>query len=188
MRHPVVSVLVMLFAAGLAAPAVSARQAAQADSPRRAEAPTKSIDAPRLRGFVVTLAQGNVEPGSMEGNLTPAAMRALTDIKNFLPYKSYRALDTVWLIGLNGPHQRLKGTDGRIHEFYMRSTVSTPDVITVDLLRLWDAVPTDSNTKVVPPVLIDTSFKITIGETVVVGVSRLDGDKGLVVLVTAAAK
>jgi hypothetical protein len=26
-------------------------------------------------------------------------------LKGFLPYKSYRLLDTVWVIGPNGPHQ-----------------------------------------------------------------------------------
>jgi hypothetical protein len=36
--------------------------------------------------------------------------------------------------------------------------------------------------------IIDTSFRMDVGETVVVGTSRLQGDKALIVLVTAVGK
>ena len=36
-----------------------------------------------------------------------------------------------------------------------------------------------------PPPIVDTSFDIAVGETVVVGTSRLRGDKALILLLTA---
>jgi hypothetical protein len=140
----------------------------------------------KLRGFTVTLALGEVDGGRSSGTFTPAATKALADLKDFLPYKSYRPLDTAWLLGLNGPHQVLQGQNGQKHEFYMRSTLLSPTAVKVDLLRLWDAPPTDSKSPV--ELLIDTNFKINVGETVAVGTSRVDSTKGLILLVTAAPR
>jgi hypothetical protein len=39
-----------------------------------------------------------------------------------------------------------------------------------------------------PGRLIDTTFNMDVGETVVVGTSRLQGDKALIVLLTAVGK
>src|SRR5215471_19209012 len=92
----------------------------------------------KLRGFIVTLALGEVEGGKTAGTFTAAATKALADLKDFLPYKSYRLLDTVWTLGLNGPHQFLRGADGEKHEFFMRSTLVSATDVKVDTLRLWD--------------------------------------------------
>ena len=54
------------------------------------------------------------------------------------------------------------------------------------MLRLWDVQPADPH--IGPAALIDTSFKIDVGETVVVGTSRLDGGRALILLVTAAPR
>jgi hypothetical protein len=138
-----------------------------------------------LKGFAISLVLGDVQSGSSEV-LTPGAEKALADMKGFLPYKTYRTLDTAYQIGLNGPHLQLKGVDGQKHEFFMRSTVVSPTVIKVDLLRLWDVPGVDSrNSSSGPNVLIDTSFKLDLGETVVVGTSRLDGGRALLVVLTA---
>lgn len=147
----------------------------------------------RLRGFVITLALGDVQPGSSQGTFTPAAAKALADMKDFLPYKSYRQLDTTWLIGLSWPHQILEGVDGQKHELYMRVLAVSPTTIKVDMLRLWDtasATPQKTPTPALTntSLLIDTSFTINVGETVVVGTSRLDGGRALILLVTAAAR
>jgi hypothetical protein len=40
----------------------------------------------------------------------------------------------------------------------------------------------------IPDAVIDTSFNMDIGETVVVGTSRLQGDKALIVLLTAVGR
>lgn len=163
---------------------------AQTDAPD-GQAPALNLS--RLRGFVITLALGDVQPGSSQGTFTPAATKALADMKDFLPYKSYRPLDTIWLIGLSWPHQTLAGVDGQKHELYMRALVVSPTILKVDMLRLWDAAPaapqkTPTPTLTNTSLLIDTSFTINVGETVVVGTSRLDGGRALILLVTAAAR
>jgi hypothetical protein len=140
----------------------------------------------KLRGFTITLALGEIDGGRSSGTFTPAATKALADLKDFLPYKSYRLLDTVWLLGLSGPHQMLQGQNGQKHEFYMPSTLVSPTAVKVDLLRLWDTRPADSEALV--DVLIDTNFNIKVGETVAVGTSRIDSTKGLILLVTAAPR
>jgi hypothetical protein len=157
---------------------------AQTDIP---DGQTAAANLSRLRGFVITLALGDVRPGSSPGTFTPAAAKALADMKDFLPYKSYRPLDTIWLIGLSWPHQTLEGVDGQKHELYMRVLTVSPTAVKVDMLRLWDAAPATPQKMPAPP-LIDTSFTIKVGETVVVGTSRLDGGRALILLVTAAAR
>src|SRR5438477_12896450 len=72
----------------------------------------QAVEKSRLRGCTITLVLGDTQ-GSSSGTLTPAAAKALTDLKNFLPYKAYRPLDTAYIIGLNGPHLTLGGVDGQ---------------------------------------------------------------------------
>jgi hypothetical protein len=158
---------------------LSAALVAQVATPAASPNPQNT----RLRGFVITLVLGEIQ-GSSSGTFTPAEAKALADLKGFLPYKAYRPLDTAWVIGLNGPHLLLRGVDGQKHEFYMYSTQVSPTFMSVDLLRLWDAAPADPRSATA--VLIDATFKIHVDETVVVGTSRLDGGRALILLVTAA--
>jgi hypothetical protein len=59
----------------------------------------------------------------------------------------------------------------------------------MDALRLEDSARRVSaaagNTREVRRAVIDTSFMMAVGETVVVGTSRLKGDKALIALLTA---
>jgi hypothetical protein len=141
----------------------------------------------RLKHFTVTLVLGDPQAGTSD-KLTAAETKALADLKDFLPYKKYTALDSVPIIGVNGPWISLQGIDGK-HEFYMRSTDLSPRVTQVDMLRLTAALPSQAAALGLkqrsPGLLIDTSFKIEVGETVVVGTSRLDGSQALILLVTA---
>lgn len=175
--------VVFVFLAGLTRPMWAASQQ-PLQNPNQI-----SFEDSLLRGFTVTLALGEIEGGRSNGTFTPAATKALADLKDFLPYKSYRPLDTVWMLGLNGPHQFLLGQDGQKHEFYMRSTLISPLAIKVDLLRLWDVAPSGPRPPGPPlAALIDTSFNLKVGETVAVGTSRIDSNRGLILLVTAAPK
>ena len=79
----------------------------------------------RLRGFVITLVLGDMQ-GQSSDSFTPAEQKALSDLKGFLPYKSYRPLDTAWVIGLSTPHLFLRSEDGQKHEFYMRGAQISP--------------------------------------------------------------
>ena len=141
---------------------------------------TQSDDASRRR-FAVTLAIGDMEAGP-SGTFTPAATKALADLKNFLPYKRYQPLDTIYRIGVNGPTQEMFCMDGKC-EFHMTGQAISPVATNIALLQLREIPSPERKTTVI---LINTSLKITIGETVVVGTSRLDGKRGLLLLVTSA--
>lgn len=175
MRRWLTAVVLMSLVGGLMPPVALAGQ--------RASVPIQSPEDSKLRGFTITLALGEIDGGRSTGAFTPAATKALADLKDFLPYKSYRPLDTVWIIGLNGPHQFLRGPDGQKHEFTMSSAMVSPAVIRVGTLRLWDAIAEGRQ-----PLLIDTAFNLSVGETVVVGTSRIDSGRGLILLVTAAPR
>jgi hypothetical protein len=140
--------------------------------------PTASI---ALRKFVFTLALGDVQagPGS---TFTPAASKALADLKDFLPYKRYSLLDTIYKIGLVGPSVQMKGVDDVQKYELWTSGVAHPDGRRI-------SVKLQLRTVAAPPAqvtfLIETSFEIDMGETVVVGTSRLDGNRALLLLVTS---
>jgi hypothetical protein len=50
----------------------------------------------RICSYVSRLAQRHLAE-SRDGHATPPA-----DVKDFLPYKSYRLFDAIWMIGLSG--------------------------------------------------------------------------------------
>jgi hypothetical protein len=179
MRRLLVTIILMFLIGALTEPmALNAQQL----TPRTQSA----FEDSKLRGFTITLVLGEIESGRSTGTFTPQATKALTDLKDFLPYKSYRTLDTIWMLGLNGPHQFLLGPEGKKYEFYMRSTLVSPVAVTIDMLRLWDTPKGDP--KEGGDILIDTSFKLNVGETIVVGTSRIDSSKGFILLVTASPR
>jgi hypothetical protein len=243
--------------AALAAALASAEAGAQAAAP----ATVPIAQGSPLAGFSVVLVLG-----SESGDLTPVdrlpapAARALADLKDFLPYKSFQLLDTQWTIGSRGFTSRLRGPQGlaytltmkggpvsatriMISSFELRDTrtetvdpemrARTADVARDRLaerrarreqlmsqlyaararyrayapeIRLLEeqmktaavaeaeaaADAAGGAAKQVDPVasgaVIDTSFTMDAGETVVVGTSRLQGDKALIVLLTAVKK
>lgn len=178
MRRWLTAVVLMSVVFGLAQPKAVAGQQVASGS----KAP---VEDSKLQGFTVTLVLGEIESGRAAGTFTPAAAKALADLKDFLPYKSYRLLDTAWMIGLNG-HELLRDADGQKHSVTMRSTLLSPSAVKVDMLRLWDVASSDS--KHSPELLIDTTFNLKVGETIVVGMSRIDSDRALILLVTAASR
>jgi hypothetical protein len=185
---------------------------------------------PRLNGFSVVLVEGDLRAGAQDP-LPPAAAKALADLKDFLPYRSFRLLDTSWTLaapqsrlGPGGPantlKSRLRGAAGQDYELVLVAeqapgpTPRTPsrevNVLKFQLgasalsslgLAPPNAFPPitaapGSNFQNAPPAqvfgapgpLIDTSFRMDVGETVVVGTSRLNGDKALIALLTAVGR
>jgi len=215
-----------------------------------------------LQGFSVVLVLGDLQGSTSTDNMPAAARAALGDLKDFLPYKSYRALDTAWILGstrMREATSRLRGPDDQDYEVRLYPalvpTATTPvlqvrfvfhepggvgvyvkgsndnaraeqlrtrladlqsiraaleaeqkaaasapaaqrrpasefqqqlaDInrgITVAESQLRDARTSDGST------LIDTTFTMSIGETVVVGTSRVRGDKALIALLTAVGR
>ena len=206
-----------------------------------------------FQGFSVVLVLGDVQEGTTSDNIPAAARAALADLKDFLPYRSYRVLDTAWVLASSATRQavstRLQGPDEQDYEvtldrmpvgptslqvrFEMREPdgnaerraaladreralkgelnqlLATHAALESQLKRL-DAAHPDAaalrqrladneiaietmkgQSRYAPggATLIDTSFNMSLGETVVVGTSRMrGGNKALIVLLTAATK
>jgi hypothetical protein len=216
--------------------------------------PSERANMPAPQGFSVVLVLGEMQGAGPADNVPPAARKALADMKDFLPYKTYKLLDAQWTLccgrsaiitRLRGDEQdyydlelepnrtdtsgkwyvrfalrnaaaasaRAEDIDGRVaalnrqradaevqlRDLRQRYTDNHPEVqkararlaeldreraqIQVDSARRLTAMASTMNRRTV----IDTSFTMDIGETVVVGTSRLQSDKALIALLTAVA-
>lgn len=54
--------------------------------------------APAPQGFSVVLVLGDLQATGGTDDVPPAARKALADMRDFLPFKSYRLLDAAWLL------------------------------------------------------------------------------------------
>src|SRR5262245_11676631 len=94
----------------------------------RAQANTAS----GLQGFGIVLVLGDVQGGASPESVPPAAQAALNDLKDFLPYKSYRVLDTAWVIATSGSRQeistRLRGPDEQDYEVVLNKKQDQPSL------------------------------------------------------------
>jgi hypothetical protein len=229
--------------------------------------PAERAKLPAPQGFSVVLVLGEMQGTGAAENVPPAARKALVDMKDFLPYKSYRLLDSQWTLccGHSMIATRLRGVDEQDYDleldpgasetsgkwsvrFTLREALATSgagrgnrgstnsttvDRAAADRAAVLDAQRAELETKLHslkeryndnhPEVqqvrsqlaalerqevqikkdetlrrygvaaagrhraLIDTNFTMDIGETVVVGTSRLQGDKALIALLTAVA-
>jgi len=211
-----------------------------------------------LQGFNVVLVTGNTQSGPPPDDVPPAAQRALADVKDFLPFKSYRLLDTAWMLNAASARSRIRGPEGRdlevnltaeetpgsgtlkvsfeLSEASLGPAVSgSTDVslrwreITAEIASVQartDALTSQVNRakalagrKLVPEEtmrqldaeldaqlftleqlkaeqrklsgsasIITTAFAMAVGETVVVGTSRMGGDTALIALLTAVPR
>lgn len=263
------SIATALLLAPICLPALASAQqqkpAAQSPQQGAATSPMEQI-----QGFHVVLVVGETERGkSSTENLTEAAARALKDMGEFLPYKSYRVLDAQWSSCCSGPQSRISGrlqgvigvpgpngTMNLVHRPYVFSItarssgsgIQTRFVLTAqgghssphaderaevekelkyaqddlatqqsrardvksrfdlgmaatEQLREADDKVTQARRNVErlqalaeraeaggETGIMDSSFTMDAGETVVVGTSKLGGDKALIAVVTAVRK
>jgi hypothetical protein len=243
----------LLWPAGIAAQQESVAAAKAQRGGRGIPVERSSSLAPQ--GFSVVLVLGEMQGTVPADNVPPAARKALADMKDFLPYKSYRLLDTQWTLccGHSVISTRLRGPDEQDYDleldpkessspgkwnvrFTLRDPVANvgrgespsadrtavlaaqraemeqrirtlrerysdnhPEVQQLRtqiaaLDRQLSQVRTEETMKryraagtIGRRAMIDTSFTMDIGETVVVGTSRLKGDKALIALLTAVA-
>jgi hypothetical protein len=223
-----------------------------------------------IQGFHVVLVVGETQAGAGTSSqqLPQGAVRALNDMREFLPYKHYRVLDAQWSSCCSGPQSRVSGRlqgvlgvpgpDGAVklvhrpYNFHLTARSATAGIQTRFVLVAQDARATHSDdhaeaermlknaqddvatlelrvselrqrvevgtakplelremqdrlTQMKREVealqgrleragaggeagVMDSSFTMAPGETVVVGTSRLGGDKALIALVTAVPK
>jgi hypothetical protein len=76
------------------------------------------------RGFNVVLLVGDMMGPGYPKPIPEAAMRALADMRDFLPYKGYSLLDTQWIVGGASSQSpavtRLRGLDNQDYELELR--------------------------------------------------------------------
>jgi hypothetical protein len=273
----------LLLAQATTPPAAQPAPPAQPRPGQAASAPVAATPAPSPRkngqmpqGFSVVLVLGDLQATSASDDVPPAARKALTDMRDFLPFKSYRLLDAAWLLccaeparrggmserrligGENGTvTQALRGPDEQEYELRLSTTVDDSSRVFVhfalanarfvtaddngenggprsrelaDLMARAKTLQAEIDAKRAgvrsdspelkkleselrgvqnritalsatthgggsgragmsgsqPRSLIDTSFTMDVGETVVVGTSRLrGGNRALIALLTA---
>jgi hypothetical protein len=134
------------------------------------------------RGFSVVLVVGDLQvAGNIPDNVPEAARKALADMRDFLPYRSYALTDAAWITGSGDMVSRLRGQGEQLYSVNLKSLPRPGG------LRMEVGLEEAGSGQVRPSPLINTTFDMAIGETVVVGTSRLNGDKALILLVTPVA-
>jgi hypothetical protein len=166
--------------------------------PALAQAPTTRSDVGSLRGFNVVLLVGDAGgDASRDAEIAPAVRAALDDVKAFLPFKRYRVIDSAWLPG-SLPHyramSRLRGPNQESYQVTVRTMPPPIDsersgalYVTFRLREVGgaDAPPTSADSS--KNGVIDTSFTMRMGETVVVGTSSARPGVGLIALLNAVS-
>ena len=175
---------------------------------RIAQALVKADAKPRTQVFQVVLLAASGKTGRPAPELSASAQKALADLQGFLPYKSYEVLDTAWIRTTQDDvaEGRVVGLRGASYQMQLRFRVTgaaEEGQLFIDAFQLRSEPTmfqtpakegTGSGTPAAAPVptprpardLISTSFGLKVGETIVVGASKVDGaEDALVVLLTA---
>ena len=108
------AVTLFVAAAPAGAQAGLGRKLHRSRRPRRRTASQKPhLRTDPRRGFNVVLLLGDMQGADAQDSIPVAARKALVGHEGFLPYKSYRLLDTQWIIGgTSGPAlTRLRGAE-----------------------------------------------------------------------------
>lgn len=165
--------------------------AADAEAPV-APPPTTASSGGPTRLFQIVLVRGAISGPEELVGIPKNAEKAIRDVHDFLPFKSYKLLDSgLMRVGDTGGKIRLEGVSPQQYDVRVAWKPGA-----ANKLAIWDfaVVPvrlpgTTPLPKGVAPEaerpVIDTSFTVDPGETVVVGSSRLGGDVALIVLFTA---
>jgi hypothetical protein len=156
---------------------------------------------PLSQSFQVLLLSAGANAAGAGLEIPANARKALDDIKGFLPFKSYQLLDAVWMRATQDriANGQISGR-GAAYQVRLRfRNLGNPKDrnLFVDTFTLMaqPVTPKPSSAAAgegqpiapqAPRALIDTSFGLKGGETIVVGTSKLDGaDEAIVVLLTA---
>jgi hypothetical protein len=110
--------------------------AAQTPAPRKetpppgqqTPAPARSESRALTQGFSVVLVLADLQGSTAPDDVPPAARRALADMKDFLPYKSYKMVDAAWILGhgTTGTTTRLRGPEDQEYELRMTTQLGSP--------------------------------------------------------------
>jgi len=144
--------------------------------------------APHTQPFQLVLLVADQQPGDPP-TLSKNAQKALDDLRGFLPYKGYHLLDTAWLRTTGMVRARLVGKDGISYSvrLYCRGIGAEggKDLYVRDFDVNEESSSAIQKENRGPRSILSTSFGLKVGETLVVGTSKLDGGDALVFLLTA---
>ena len=148
---------------------------------------TNFFDPLEMQAFSVALLLGEIQGASAADNLPDGARKALADVRDFLPYKSYRLLDTQWIRCCAGPavEGRLRGLEDQYYAFsvILQSVSGQKMTAHFSLSDAAESVLASGKKR-----MMSSGFSMETGETIVIGTSSLKGDKALVVLLTAVPR
>lgn len=138
-------------------------------------------DVPRTQNFQLVLLAASPKPNGAPPTLAAGAQKALDDIRSFLPFKSYRVLDAslIRIAQDDVAQARVAGLAAASYKVALRFRAGGLDgkKLAIDGFGLDDQNDKD---------LIQTSFAMDVGETVVVGTSTVSGsEEALVAILTA---
>jgi len=158
-----------------------------------ARALAKADVSPGTQRFQLLLLSATLRAGGSGPEIPANAEKALAELRKFLPFKSYQVVDAAWLSATEGEaaQGRLAGSGGGAYSVTLRfrgaADPGAPSLF-IDAFELQQNVvlPTKDGPHYDKLRLIQTTFSLKEGETVVVGTSKADGGDGaLVVLLTA---
>jgi hypothetical protein len=180
------SLLLLLILA--AAPLFASESEAVAPTPRP---PVNGSSGGHTQLFQVVLVRGAVSGPEETVGIPKNAEKAIRDIRDFLPFKSYKILDSGLVRIDDSGKIRLDGIPPQQYDVRIAWRPASANKLTI-----WEFVVVPAHVPGSVPLpkgvapeaerpIIDTSFAIDVGETIVVGSSKLGGDVALVVLFTA---
>jgi len=157
-------------------------------------APGKRADRSYTFQLVLLLAD-NATPAVTE-NVPVKAQKALKDLQDFLPYKSYHLVDMAWLRTSWEASSQITGPKGETYTVDLivqptsgpgeRLIVQQFQITEVALMPPPGASPGSSPSPRAIRKLLSSTFGMDLGETVVVGTAKMDGPgKALIVLLSA---
>jgi hypothetical protein len=184
-----------LAAADFEAAAPPAPTPTAAPTPAAQPTPRPSGLASRTQLFQITLLRAAVSGSDELTGLPKNAEKAVRDVRDFLPFKSYKLLDSGLVhAGESMPTGlRLDGVAPQQYDIKL-SYQQSGTRLTIWYFSIYP-VKAKNGSPLPPGVapeaerpVIETSFSLDFGETIVVGSSKLGGDQALVVLLTAVPK
>ena len=186
MRRRLLLVLVLF-----AAPMVFAADE-EAPTPQAAGGSVTGAGGGPTQLFQIILVRGSAAGPEEIVGIPANAAKAIRDIRDFLPFRSYRILDSGLLRGGEGPAKlRVDGVAPQQYDVSIVWQRLSPGKLlirrfVVHAVRRPGTAPLPRG--VAPQAerpVIDTSFSVDVGETIVVGSSKLGGSEALLVLLTA---
>jgi len=180
------------------APAPKAKPSPDAaQSYARALASAPQPDSGRTMTFQLVLLIAGTGGTSQYENVPANARKALEDLKDFLPYKSYELLDLAWLRSSRSAEAQVSGPEDSTLAAQLDFRALEGNEIDLKLrlvkmpgLPVFLEAPTPNRQPVTAPqraqTILESTFGMRAGETVVVGTAKLDGpSKALVVILSA---